>query len=94
MLAAVVKKDVGAGAMALGAREALADVVKDAVRADRLPVVAHRVPLDELEAKLGRDAEDGRAASAVGWAKVADGRAEDIFESLVAGAEFFADDAR
>jgi hypothetical protein len=94
VLAAVVEQDVCARVSPLGAMEAAVDVSDDLRRTDRRPVVAHDVPLDELEAELGGDVEDGWTPRSVGRAEVADWSAERVFESLIAGAEFFADDAR
>ena len=93
LLVAVVEKDVGAGVVALGTLSAAGDVLDDALGRDWLPVVTHRVPLDDLEAELFGGAEDHRAPGAVGRPKIVYRSADGVFESLVAGAEFFADDA-
>ena len=77
--------------VATGTVQAAGYVGDDSVCGDGLPVVAHRVPLDDLEAEFGGRAEDFRAAGAVGWAEIVDRGAEDVFEGLVAGAELFAD---
>jgi len=50
LLVSVVEKDVGADTVAPGALAATCDVCDDAVGGDRLPVVAHGVPLDDFEA--------------------------------------------
>jgi len=90
---AVVEKDVGSGAMTLRALAATLDVGEDALGGDGLPVVAHGVPLDELEAELFGGSEDHGTARSVGWAEVVDGPADGVFECVVAGAELLADDA-
>ena len=94
LLMAVVKKNVGAGVVALRALHAAGNVRDDVVGRDGLPVVAHGVPLNDLEAELCGDAEDHGAAGSVGRAKVVDGSANGVFERAVAGAELFANDAR
>ncbi len=74
--------------------EAAVDVARMRVGADRLPVLAHHVPLHGRQAQFCGGAQDSRAARAVGWAEVADRRAEGIFEGRLQARELFADDAR
>ncbi len=88
---AVVEKDVGAGVVALCTLTAAGDVGDDAAGGDGLPVIAHGVPLNDLEAEFFGGAEDHGSAGAVGWAEIVDGRADGVLEGLVAGAELFAD---
>jgi hypothetical protein len=91
-VAAVVEKDVGAYAMLTRAEQSLVDAGVDSLGAEGLPVPAHSVPLDELEAELGGGVKDCWAARSVRRTQIVDRRSERVFEGLIAGMELITND--